>query len=383
MKPEIVVAGHICVDIIPALCGSFPDRPGTLVEVGPATVSTGGVVGNTGLALHLIGIPTALMGKIGDDSLGRTLRNVIDSYGTHLSRYMIVSPDESSSYTLVISPPDTDRSFLHYPGPNNTFGSSDIPYDDVAQARLFHFGYPFLMRRFYDENEAELSTMYQRVKEVGLSTSLDTGIFDPKVVGHVDARRLLQGVLPWVDIFMPSADELQFTLDRCGYDNGAELGTDTIVRLAEESIQIGAKVVGVKCGERGLYIRTADLGRFDDFGKARPREVEQWANRELWSPCFTPAVFSGTTGTGDATIAGFLASILRGCSLTETAAFACAVGACCVEAPNAIGGIRSWDSTWERLNKGWRRTEFCPGGDGWVHDVSSGLWIGPRDCGRD
>ena len=52
-----VVAGHICLDIIPEIqalpAGGFNETflPGHLLEVGPATLSTGGVVFNTGLAL--------------------------------------------------------------------------------------------------------------------------------------------------------------------------------------------------------------------------------------------------------------------------------------------------------------------------------------------
>ena len=45
--------------------------PGRLLQIGPATFSTGGPVSNTGLALHRLGIATRLMGKVGDDLLGQ------------------------------------------------------------------------------------------------------------------------------------------------------------------------------------------------------------------------------------------------------------------------------------------------------------------------
>jgi len=51
-----VVAGHICLDIIPPLVGEgdfeATFRPGRLLETGPALMSTGGPVSNTGLALY-------------------------------------------------------------------------------------------------------------------------------------------------------------------------------------------------------------------------------------------------------------------------------------------------------------------------------------------
>jgi hypothetical protein len=57
---DAVVAGHICLDVIPDLATSQDGfeqrfRPGHLVEVGPAAIATGGAVSNTGLALHKLG----------------------------------------------------------------------------------------------------------------------------------------------------------------------------------------------------------------------------------------------------------------------------------------------------------------------------------------
>jgi len=47
---------------------------------GAATVSTGGAVSNTGIALHRLGVPTRLMGKVGDDILGRAIPDVLRSH---------------------------------------------------------------------------------------------------------------------------------------------------------------------------------------------------------------------------------------------------------------------------------------------------------------
>ena len=53
-KPfDVVVAGHICLDIIPTIPHERIEfEPGRLLQVGPAVLSTGGAVSNTGLALH-------------------------------------------------------------------------------------------------------------------------------------------------------------------------------------------------------------------------------------------------------------------------------------------------------------------------------------------
>ncbi len=178
---DAVVAGHICLDLIPDL--SRVDRasltallrPGQLVEVGAASISTGGAVSNTGLALHKLGIQSRLMGKIGDDILGRVVEQVVEAHGPGLSGGMVVDPSSDTSYTVIISPPGVDRVFLHAPAANCSFGAADVRYDEVAQARLFHFGYPPLMRRTFVNTGAELVDMFATCIPWG-STSLDMAL---------------------------------------------------------------------------------------------------------------------------------------------------------------------------------------------------------------
>ena len=78
-KHSAIVAGHLCLDVIPHITGNSPEAfraafvPGHLIDVGPATLSTGGPVSNTGLALHKLGVPTQLMGKVGADLFGQAV----------------------------------------------------------------------------------------------------------------------------------------------------------------------------------------------------------------------------------------------------------------------------------------------------------------------
>ena len=74
---DAIVAGHICLDIIPDLSGSTLEQfrrtfaPGKLLQVGSAALGTGGTVSNVGLALHKLGMDVRLMGKVGDDAFGQ------------------------------------------------------------------------------------------------------------------------------------------------------------------------------------------------------------------------------------------------------------------------------------------------------------------------
>lgn len=49
----------------------------------------------------------------------------------------------------------------------------------------------------------------------------------------------------------------------------------------------------IKCGHRGLYIRTADQDRLEKMGAAKCADPENWANRELWFPVYQEEKFVG------------------------------------------------------------------------------------------
>lgn len=175
----VVVASHVCLDIIPQLLGPADVAPGRLLNIGPAAISTGGAVANTGIALHRLGVPVRLMGKVGDDVLGRAVLDVLRAAGPRLANGMIVAPGEATSYSIVISPPGVDRSFLHCPGSNDTFGAEDVRDEQFDGARLLHFGYPPIMRRMRAGDGEQLCQLFRRARDAGLAISLDMCQPDP------------------------------------------------------------------------------------------------------------------------------------------------------------------------------------------------------------
>jgi sugar/nucleoside kinase (ribokinase family) len=143
--------------------------------------------------------------------------------------------------------------------------------------------------------------------------------------------------------------------------------------LTSQILEMGARVVMIKLGDRGVYLRTAGLSRLAGMGRAAPQDLNAWANRELWAPCFRVNVV-GTTGSGDATIAGFFSALLRGFSPSQAVTTAVAVGACNVEAADALSGIRTWEETQARIREGWERLPLVVQSPGWVWDDAQAIW---------
>ncbi|MBK9121397.1 MAG: carbohydrate kinase family protein [Phycisphaerales bacterium] len=393
---DLVVAGHLCLDIIPLLPDSGARRveelfrPGALLSVGPCTLSTGGAVSNTGLAAVRLGCRVAFNAKVGDDAYAGIIRALLGEAGSAVG--IRSTPDACSSYTVVLAPPGIDRMFLHCPGANDTFGQMDVDYDLVAQARLFHFGYPPLMQRLYSDEGRELVEIFRQAKAVGATTSLDLAVPDPhSPAGRAPWERILAGVLPYVDLFLPSLEEAWFALERDTFlarkqAYGSELldqvAAAECATLAGRFLELGAGIVVLKTGHHGLYLRSSTAATLSRFGAARPNAAAGWAERECWQTAIRPERIASATGAGDASIAGFLTALLRGHPVSECLRVAACVGCQNLAALDAVSGIRSWQETWamaQRSDLPW--LDSWIEGQNWRRAEAAGLWLGPRDRG--
>jgi sugar/nucleoside kinase (ribokinase family) len=288
-----------------------------------------------------------------------------------------------TSYTVILNPPGIDRIFLHHTGANDTFNSADIDLEILRQANLFHFGYPPILKQMYLAGGAELEKTLRLAKETGVTTSLDMTLPDASAEsGRVDWKAILERALPYVDIFLPSLRELLFMLRREMYDHlqdqaAGQASPALLSELGSDLLRMGVKIVLIKLGERGVYVRTGGEPQLESLGRARPSRFTEWASKEYWTPGFRAKV-AGTTGAGDAAIAGFLSALLRDMTLLEGLTAAAAVGACNVEAPDALSGIPAWPVVQERIQAGWPRLPLDLSGSSWEWDPAEQVWVGPN-----
>jgi sugar/nucleoside kinase (ribokinase family) len=188
-----------------------------------------------------------------------------------------------------------------------------------------------------------------------------------------------------VDVFLPSIEEILYMLRRPVYDdlfqaaNGPNflpwITPELLSDMGQQLLEMGPKLVCLKLGDRGLYLRTTDRSAIASLGRARPSDLSAWTSRELWTACFQADVV-GTAGSGDSTIAGFLSALLRDMSPEEAITAAVAVGGCNVEAADTLSGVRSWDETMRRVGNGWARHKSDLDAPGWHFDKDHQLWVG-------
>jgi Sugar kinases, ribokinase family len=373
MKKKVIAAGHICLDITP----TFPSRkvknlsdvliPGKLLQVGEADVHTGGSVANTGLGMKVLGADVTLMGKIGKDAFGDMVLSILKQYDAE--KGMLISDQEATSYSVVLAVPGNDRIFLHHSGANHTFCTSDIPDVALEDAALFHFGYPTLMKSMYENVGEELVRLMKRMKEKEIATSLDMSAVDAESkAGQVDWESILERVIPYVDFFVPSVEELCFMLDRKRFEQWQQRaqGRDVteildveedVKPLAEKCMQLGAKVLLIKCGAPGMYYYTAKEETLEKVGRRVQLDIKGWAGKRGFERSYIPDKIVSGTGAGDTSIAAFLTAMLENYSLKESLQLATATGASCVTAFDALSGLKPFEELKEKIKQGWEKTE--------------------------
>lgn len=302
---EVTCLGILVADVVGKPIDTYPER-GRLNLVERMELHSGGCAANTGVSLAKIGVKTAVIGKVGNDGFGDFLVQVLQKHGID-TRGVKRDEKEATSATMVMVHSDGERSFIHYIGANAALRLDDVDMDIVRQSKVLHIAGALVMPGIDGEPTAEL---LRRAKEMGIITSFDT-VWNTSS-GWMDTVR---PCLPYVDYMIPSIEEAKML-------TGREQPED----IAQVFLDHGVKVVGLKMGERGCYIRTHDTRI------ALPR-YEVHAVDAL--------------GAGDAFAAGFLTGVVKGWDLEQTGRFANAVGALCVTALGATTGVRSLEATLE------------------------------------
>lgn len=327
-QKRAVVAGHICIDMTPEFSSSANISemlsPGKLIHTKGIDIHTGGAVANTGLAMKLLGADVTLMGKVGKDDLGTLILNVLDKYQSRDG--MIIEDNAQSSYSVVLAIPGVDRIFLHNPGANDTFSVKDLDMALIKKTDLFHFGYPTLMKNMYENEGVMLAEMVKEIHEAGVAVSLDmAAVDDSSDAGKADWHKILEKVLPYVDFFVPSVEELCFMIDRsryqewknraCGDDITGVLTEEDIAPLAEQIISMGAAVALIKSGAPGMYYKTAANHKLLQVCEKLDLVPEEWSGKQGFEYSYLADKVVSGTGAGDTSIAAFLTSVLNGKSL--------------------------------------------------------------------
>lgn len=346
-----IVAGHLCVDLRLDVQRSPPIVPGRIASVGPLTYHPGGCVANTGSALAALGTTVRLVGLVGSDPLGEFILEWANHLDTLDASGITVERGAATSYSVIIQPPGRDRAIWHYTGVNDLFDGSAVRFEG---ARLFHLGYPPFLSALVDNDGEFLVDLMAAAKSAGLTTSLDMATPDMDgPASAIDWVKVLGRVLPFVDVAVPSLDDMRVAMRR-QLEDISEIRT-----LANDLLEAGTAIVMLTAGVDGAYLATASANRLQLGGVAIEPIADTWCDRELWGRRVDAPVVD-TTGAGDSAAAGLLHGILTGRRPEEALCLANATAA------TRIAGLRIPDAVTVENWAETRQAFTCPPSANWT-----------------
>ena len=299
---DVVAIGNAIVDVIARVDDDFLAANGvekgimTLIDqaraaelyaaMPPTREVSGGSGANTAAGLGAIGVPTAFIGKVRDDQLGRIFAHDIRAVGVHYDGPITPagSPSETSRSFILVSP-DGERSMNTFLGASVELAAADIDERLLARADwLYLEGYLF------DTPEAKeaYAKAIRAVKSGGGRASMT--VSDPFCVDRhrADFRRLIASEL---DLLFANRAEL---LSLYQTDD-----LDTALSAVSRDVPLAAVTLS---GDGAVIVRGSERACVP---ATRVQVVD-------------------TTGAGDLFASGFLAGLARGASDAACARMGCA-----------------------------------------------------------
>ena len=278
---DILVAGEINPDLI--LSGNVTPEFGQvekLVDSAALTIGSSSAIFACGAAR--LGLKVAFIGVCGDDVFGKFMLDEMSKRGVDVSN-VIVHAGGQTGLSVILND-HVDRAILTHPGLIAELRASDITDSLLAQASHLHVASYFLQTKL----QPDLTSLFQRARSLGLTTSLDTN-YDPS-----ERWTGFDELLAVTNVFLPNEAEAKSL-------TGAEDAFNAADRL-------GSRV-------EALAIKLGKAGALGMFGSQKV-QVES-----------IPVQVVDTVGAGDSFDAGFLFGYLNSWSLEKSLRLACVCGA--------------------------------------------------------
>ena len=246
--PQIISLGEILIDFFPAELGK------KLIDVSAFIPKPGGAPANVAVAAAKLGVPSAFIGKVGDDAFGTLLINTIKEQGVNVGG-MRIDNYARTTLAFIAKPDENTAEFAFYrnPGADLMLRSDELDRSMLAGARALHIGSLSLV------DEPALSATDEAVKLVRRAGALIS--FD--VNYRPSLWKSPQAALERIWMMVPQADLLKVNETEVQLLTGLKAENDhTLKEACYELLTRGPQLIVVTLGEKGSYFCTKDANEF-------------------------------------------------------------------------------------------------------------------------
>jgi len=294
--PGVVVVGSINMDLV--VRSTRLPAPGETLIGDSLSEIPGGKGANQAVGAARLGADVSLIGRLGDDGFGDTLRRALGVEGIQLDGVELTR--ECCSGVAIIGVEDSGQNCITVvPGANGRLTPDDVQRQALAIAQA-----DVLLLQL----EVPIQTVLAAI-ELAKTNDVLT-ILDPAPAIRDYPPELLS-----VDVVCPNESEAALL-------TGIEITTtESALRAAEKLQQLGARQVVITLGDKGAVFRDAS----GNSGHLEPFSVTT----------------VDTTAAGDAFAAALGIRLAEGGSLQDAGRFACAAGAVAASRKGAQPGMPS------------------------------------------
>jgi len=269
---DVITAFDICVDFLMDLGNTEPEFGQKEKLVDGYGLEMGGSACIFACQCAKLGLATAGVGSIGNDSFGTFMIDCLKKDGVDTS--YIRNNKEKTALTLCLNKTGGDRSILTYMGAMDTVQQSWIE-ELLPKTRHLHVCSYYLLKSL----QSAYPQILKKAKELGVTVSLDTN-WDPEENWDGGVR----DILPYVDIFLPNENELMLITGKNNIEDALHFAGEMIPTIA------------VKCGEKGAYA---------------------YCKGTIYKCDAMEVTVADTVGAGDSFNGGFVYGFLSGLSIED------------------------------------------------------------------
>ncbi len=275
--PDLVSMGECMIEF-------FADHP--LSEEGVFYGTFAGDALNMLVAASRLGTSTGFITRVGDDPFRDMLLKGWQREGVDTSHAKVVK-GFNGIYFIAIRP-DGDREFTYYRKGSapSTMVPEDLDANYIGAARVFHTS--GITQAISETSRRTALQAVRMAREKGVMVSFDPNLRPILWPSLDEARRALEEVLPYVDIFLPSSQ-----------DASRMLGLEDPEELVRSLWRQGVRIVAIKMGDQGCLVGAG--GRIEEV------------------PAFKVEQVVDTSGAGDAFNGAFLHGIISGLAPRDAA----------------------------------------------------------------
>lgn len=305
-KKPIVVVGSINIDLVTHTT-RIPVE-GETIAGDNFQIHPGGKGANQAVAVARLGYPVRMIGCLGNDTFGETLRDQLEIAGVDIESVETVPG--SSGVAMIVVSDDGENCIIITPGANAQLAPADLDknIETIRSAALV-----------LTQLEIPLETVLHLA-----TICTHEGV--PLMLDPAPARELPEELLRKVSWLTPNETEAAFFTNEQDQDRDSNDPVDT----AEKIIASGARNVALKLGARGAYVASSS-------GPA------------TFIPSFSVTAVD-TTAAGDAFNGAFAVALAMNMEPAESARFAAAAAAVSVTRSGAQPSMPTMAEVEQMLN---------------------------------